>query len=60
MATYDQIGTTYTTTRGPDARIQALIDRALGDAVTVVNVGAGAGGPTSLPAARSWRSSRRR
>jgi SAM-dependent methyltransferase len=43
VATYDQIGATYKTTRVPDARIQALIDRALGDAVTVVNVGAGAG-----------------
>jgi hypothetical protein len=43
VATYDEIGTTYNTTRVPDARIQALIDRALGDAVTVVNVGAGAG-----------------
>ena len=43
MATYDEIGTTYRTTRVPDARIQAQIDRALGDAATVVNVGAGAG-----------------
>jgi SAM-dependent methyltransferase len=43
VATYDQIGTTYKATRVPDARIQALVDRALGDAVTVVNVGAGAG-----------------
>ena len=59
MATYDEIGTTYPRTRGPDARIQAQIDRALGDAVTVVNVGAGTG-CTSPPAARSWRSSRRR
>ena len=43
MANYDEIGTTYRTTRVPDARIQAQIDRALGDAETVVNVGAGAG-----------------
>jgi SAM-dependent methyltransferase len=43
MATYDDIGTTYRRTRVPDPRIQALIDRALGDARTVVNVGAGAG-----------------
>jgi SAM-dependent methyltransferase len=43
VATYDEIGTTYSTTRMPDARIQALIERALGDAATVVNVGAGAG-----------------
>jgi SAM-dependent methyltransferase len=43
VATYDEIGTTYTATRVPDARIQALIDKALGDAATVVNVGAGTG-----------------
>ncbi len=40
---YDRIGTTYTATRRPDARIAARIARALGDARTVVNVGAGAG-----------------
>jgi SAM-dependent methyltransferase len=43
VATYDEIGTTYNATRVPDARIQALIEKALGDAATVVNVGAGAG-----------------
>ena len=43
MATYDELGTTYRRTRVPDPRIQALVDRALGDARTVVNVGAGAG-----------------
>jgi len=40
---YDQIGKTYTSTRRPDPRIAAAITRALGDAKTVVNVGAGAG-----------------
>jgi SAM-dependent methyltransferase len=40
---YDRIGTTYTATRQADPRIAAAIDRALGDARTVVNVGAGAG-----------------
>ena len=43
MAAYDELGTTYRRTRVPDPRIQALVDRALGDAVTVVNVGAGTG-----------------
>ena len=43
MAKYDELGTTYRKTRVPDPRIQALVDRALGDAVTVVNVGAGTG-----------------
>jgi SAM-dependent methyltransferase len=40
---YDRIGRTYTTTRHPDPRIAAAILRALGDAGTVLNVGAGAG-----------------
>jgi SAM-dependent methyltransferase len=42
-ALYDRLGVGYTTTRRPDPRIAAAIDAALGDAVTVVNVGAGAG-----------------
>jgi SAM-dependent methyltransferase len=42
-AVYDRIGRTYATTRRPDARIQAAIWAALGDARTVVNVGAGTG-----------------
>ena len=41
---YDRIGTTYTSTRRPDPRIAAAIRDALGDARTVLNVGAGAGG----------------
>jgi SAM-dependent methyltransferase len=42
-ARYDAIGRTYTVTRGTDARIAARIWDALGDAHTVVNVGAGTG-----------------
>jgi SAM-dependent methyltransferase len=40
---YDDIGTTYATTRREDPRIATLIHAALGDARTVVNVGAGTG-----------------
>src|SRR5829696_3318827 len=40
---YDLIGTEYAATRREDPRIAALIDAALGQARTVVNVGAGAG-----------------
>ena len=40
---YDRIGRTYTRTRRPDPRIAATISSALGDARTVLNVGAGAG-----------------
>ena len=43
MVVYDRIGTTYTATRRPDPRIGALITKALGDARSVINVGAGAG-----------------
>ena len=42
-AAYDRIGTTYSATRRPDPRIAARILDALGDAVSVVNVGAGTG-----------------
>ena len=42
-ALYDRIGRTYTSTRDPDPRIAAAILEALGDARTVLNVGAGAG-----------------
>jgi SAM-dependent methyltransferase len=42
-ATYDRIGTAYSATRRPDPRIAARIQGALGDAVSVVNVGAGTG-----------------
>jgi SAM-dependent methyltransferase len=50
-AVYDEIGRTYSTTRRADPRIQAAIWAALGDARTVVNVGAGSGSyepPTTI------------
>ena len=40
---YDSIGRNYTRTRQGDPRIAAQIVRALGDAATVLNVGAGTG-----------------
>jgi SAM-dependent methyltransferase len=40
---YDSSSSTYAVTRRPDPHIAARIERALGDARTVVNVGAGAG-----------------
>jgi SAM-dependent methyltransferase len=40
---YDRIGGTYEATRKPDPRIAALILDALGDARSVLNVGAGTG-----------------
>src|SRR3954466_2214418 len=40
---YDRIGRTYTATRRTDPRIAARIWAALGDARTVLNVGAGTG-----------------
>lgn len=40
---YDTIGVDYANLRRPDPRIAALVDAALGDAQTVLNVGAGAG-----------------
>jgi SAM-dependent methyltransferase len=43
MALYDRYGRTYTATRRTEPRIAARIDAALGDARTVVNVGAGTG-----------------
>jgi SAM-dependent methyltransferase len=42
-ALYDRLGRTYTATRRADPRIAAAIREALGDARTVVNVGAGTG-----------------
>lgn len=42
-AIYDEIGRTYASTRRPDPRIEAAVRAALGDARTVVNVGAGTG-----------------
>jgi SAM-dependent methyltransferase len=40
---YDDIGVTYTVTRRTEPRIAAQVWHALGDAATVVNVGAGTG-----------------
>jgi hypothetical protein len=40
---YDEIGRGYAVTRRPDPRIARAIDAALGEARSVVNVGAGAG-----------------
>src|SRR5580692_5059437 len=40
---YDTIGATYTATRRTEPRIAARVWAALGDARTVLNVGAGAG-----------------
>ena len=40
---YDRIGRTYTRTRTTDPRIAAAVWNALGDARTVLNVGAGSG-----------------
>jgi SAM-dependent methyltransferase len=40
---YDTIGQGYRRFRRPDSRIRAAIERALGDAASVTNVGAGAG-----------------
>jgi SAM-dependent methyltransferase len=42
-ARYDTIGRSYATTRGEDPRVAAAIWAALGDARTVVDVGAGTG-----------------
>ena len=43
MQLYDTIGTTYTVTRRTEPRIAAQVWAALGDARTVLNVGAGTG-----------------
>ncbi len=43
MARYDAIGVGYSVHRQPDPGLEARIDALLGDARTVVNVGAGAG-----------------
>ncbi len=51
MPLYDRIGTGYSAQRRTDPRIAARIDAALGDARTVINVGAGAD-RTSRPGAR--------
>jgi hypothetical protein len=40
---YEQGGKSYAQIRRPDPRIAAIVDAALGEAITVLNVGAGAG-----------------
>ncbi len=42
-ALYDTIGKGYANYRKPDPRIAAMISEALGDAASVINIGAGAG-----------------
>ena len=42
-AVYEQIGSTYASTRRADPRIAAQVSVALGEAMTVLNVGAGVG-----------------
>jgi hypothetical protein len=44
LTTYDTIGIGYAAVRKPDPRLAAAIGAALGDATTVVNIGAGTGG----------------
>jgi SAM-dependent methyltransferase len=43
LSRYDTIGKNYAVLRKPDRRIARIIERALGSAQTVLNVGAGAG-----------------
>ncbi len=43
VITYDKIGATYAITRRPDPRLGQLISTALGNARSVINVGAGSG-----------------
>ena len=56
---YDTIGGTYAVTRRTEPRIAAQVWAALGEARTVLNVGAGPA-PTSPPTATSSRWNRRR
>ncbi|MEU9305162.1 hypothetical protein [Streptomyces sp. NPDC048269] len=46
MATCNSIGRTCAHTRRSDPRLTARIHQSLGDAATVINVGAGSGSPT--------------
>ena len=56
---YETLGEGYAEVRRADLRIAAVLWSQLGNARSVLNVGAGAGS-TSLSTARSWRSSLRR
>src|SRR5213076_865560 len=40
---YDEIGRSYTRTRRPEPRIEAIVHAGLADARRIVNIGAGAG-----------------
>ncbi len=40
---YDRIGVNYSDLRRPDPRIAAMIEAALGESRTILNVGAGTG-----------------
>ena len=65
QAQYDRIGRQYTSTRRADPRIAATILDALGDADSVVNVGAGAGayepsGRALVAVEPSWQMIRQR
>ena len=51
IAKYDIIGVNYAELRKPDARIAAAIQVALGQAATVLNIGAGTG---SYDRSRLW------
>lgn len=53
MALYDTIGRSYAAYRQPDPRIASAIDAALGDAVSVANVGAGTGSYEPRPPSRT-------
>src|SRR5262245_38267576 len=64
-ALYDQIGQTYRSTRRPDPRIAAAVDAALGNAASIVNVGAGSGayepvGKSLVGVEPSWQMIRQR
>jgi len=43
MALYDTLGRTYSATRHADPRVAAIIEAALADSQTVINIGAGTG-----------------
>lgn len=60
MVRYDVIGCTYTQTRRADSRIAAAIRAALGDATSVVNVGAGEMELTAVSALVTGRGGDRR
>jgi hypothetical protein len=48
MTLYDTIGSAYAGRRRPDPRIARAVSSGLGDARSVVNVGAGTGSSESL------------